>query len=108
MMITRRTFLAATGAASFGLGGTGFGHAQSFPHKPIKAVLPYTPGSPNHAVGRVVAPPLSARLGQPVIIDNRPGGGTTIGLKTVMASDPDGSTLLYTNTPTHVIAQLVA
>src|SRR6267378_268650 len=107
-MINRRTFLAATGAAGFGLGGAGLGYAQSFPNRPIKAVLPYTPGSPNDVGARLIAPPLSARLGQPVIIDNRPGGGTTIGLKTVMASDPDGSTLLYTNTPTHVIAQLVA
>jgi tripartite-type tricarboxylate transporter receptor subunit TctC len=42
------------------------------------------------------------------VIDNRPGGGTTIGLKAVMSSEPDGYTLLFTNTPTHVIAQLVA
>jgi tripartite-type tricarboxylate transporter receptor subunit TctC len=59
-------------------------------------------------VARVIAPVLSARLGQPVVVDNRAGGGTTIGLKAVMQSDPDGYTLLYSNTPTHVIAQLVA
>ena len=74
----------------------------------IKLVLPYTAGSPNDVIARVIAPVLSARLGQPVVVDNRPGGGTTIGLKTVMSSDPDGHTLLFTNTPTHVIAQLVA
>jgi tripartite-type tricarboxylate transporter receptor subunit TctC len=107
-MITKRSFLAGAGAAGLGLFYPGFGHAQSFPHKPIKAVLPYTPGSPNDVVARLIAPPLSVRLGQPVVVDNRPGGGTTIGLKTVMSSDPDGYTLLYTNTPTHVIAQLVA
>jgi tripartite-type tricarboxylate transporter receptor subunit TctC len=59
-------------------------------------------------VARVIAPVLSSRLGEPVVIDSRPGGGTTIGLKAVMQSDPDGYTLLYSNTPTHVIAQLVA
>jgi tripartite-type tricarboxylate transporter receptor subunit TctC len=59
-------------------------------------------------MARMIAPVLSSRLGQSVVIDNRPGGGTTIGLKAVMTSKPDGYTLLYTNTPTHVIAQLVA
>src|ERR1700687_5974099 len=54
------------------------------------------------------APALSPRRGHPAVIDNRPGGGTTIGLKAVMSADPDGYTLLFTNTPTHVIAQLVS
>jgi tripartite-type tricarboxylate transporter receptor subunit TctC len=112
-MIDRRTFLAGASAAGCGLGGAsllgiGEGYAQTFPNRPIKTILPYTPGSPNDVVARLITPPLSARLGQTVVIDNRPGGGTTIGLKTVMGSDPDGYTLLYTNTPTHVIAQLVA
>ena len=53
-------------------------------------------------------PSLSSRLGQSVVIDNRAGGGTTIGLKAVMSAEPDGYTLLFSNTPTHVIAQLVA
>jgi tripartite-type tricarboxylate transporter receptor subunit TctC len=71
-------------------------------------VLPYTPGSPNDVIARFIAPLLSEKLGHPLVIDNRPGGGTTIGLKAVMASEPDGYTLLFTNTPTHVISQLVA
>jgi tripartite-type tricarboxylate transporter receptor subunit TctC len=95
-------------AAGFGLAASGIAHAQAYPHKSLKVVLPYTPGSPNDVVARVIAPVLSSRLGQSVVIDNRPGGGTTIGLKAVMQSDPDGYTFLYSNTPTHVIAQLVA
>jgi tripartite-type tricarboxylate transporter receptor subunit TctC len=95
-------------AAGFGLRAPGFAHAQSYPHKAIKVVLPYTAGSPNDVVARLIAPILSSRLGQSVVVDNRPGGGTTIGLKAVMTADHDGYTLLYTNTPTHVIAQLVA
>jgi tripartite-type tricarboxylate transporter receptor subunit TctC len=107
-MITKRHFLSGTIAAGFGFAATGIARAQSYPSKPIKVVLPYTPGSPNDVVARVIAPVLSSRVGQPVVVDNRPGGGTTIGLKTVMQSEPDGYTLLYSNTPTHVIAQLVA
>jgi len=107
-MITKRDFLSGTIATGVGLAATGIARAQSYPSKPIKVVLPYTPGSPNDVVARVIAPVLSSRLGHPVVVDNRPGGGTTIGLKAVMQADPDGYTLLYSNTPTHVIAQLVA
>jgi tripartite-type tricarboxylate transporter receptor subunit TctC len=113
-MIGKRFVLAAFAAVlvtrflapGFGLIATC--HAQTYPSKPIKLVLPYTPGSPNDVLARLVAPPLSARLGQPVVIDNRPGGGTTIGAKAVMAAEPDGHTLLFTNTPTHAIAPLIS
>src|SRR3954468_14766297 len=110
MMITRRSLLSGTAAAGLSMSGIGFAHsqAQSYPDRPIKVILPYTAGSPNDMMARMIAPVLSSRLGQSVVIDNRPGGGTTIGLKAVMTSKPDGYTLLYTNTPTHVIAQLVA
>jgi tripartite-type tricarboxylate transporter receptor subunit TctC len=107
-MIIRLVCIAAMAATSLGFGAVGVGHAQSFPSKPIKLILPYTPGSPNDVIARLAAPSLSARLGQPVIIDNRPGGGTTIGAKAVMTAEPDGTTLLFTNTPTHVIAPLIS
>jgi tripartite-type tricarboxylate transporter receptor subunit TctC len=107
-MITKRNFLMGSAAAGLSLGAGGLALAQTFPTRPIKAILPYTAGSPNDVIARLIAPPLSARLGQSVVVDNRAGGGTTIALKTVMASDPDGYNLLFTNTPTHVIAQLVA
>jgi tripartite-type tricarboxylate transporter receptor subunit TctC len=107
-MITKRRFLSGTMATGLGLAAPAIARAQAFPSRAIKVVLPYTPGSPNDVVARVIAPVLSARLGQPVVVDNRAGGGTTIGLKAVMQSDPDGYTLLFSNTPTHVIAQLVA
>jgi tripartite-type tricarboxylate transporter receptor subunit TctC len=84
------------------------GHGQSYPNRPIRLILPYTAGSPNDVIARVIAPNLSSRLGQTLVIDNRAGGGTTIGLKAVMSAEPDGYTLLLSNTPTHVIAQTVA
>jgi tripartite-type tricarboxylate transporter receptor subunit TctC len=92
----------------FGLSGGHSARAQTYPDHPIKLVLPYTAGSPNDVIARVIGQVLSARLKQPVVIDNRPGGGTAIGLRAVMNSDADGYTLLFTNTPTHVIAQLMS
>ncbi len=95
-------------AMCLGLPAATVGHAQSYPSRPVKLVLPYTPGSPNDVLARLAGPHLSAQLGQPVVIDNRPGGGTTIGAKAVLSADPDGYTLLFTNTPTHVIAPLIS
>ena len=68
--------------------------AQTYPSKPIKVIVPYTPGSPVDVLARVVTQRLSARLGQSIVIDNRPGAGTTIGTKVAAAADPDGYTLL--------------
>ena len=105
-MITRKACIIAMAALTFGL--IARVQAQSYPDKPIKLVLPYTAGSPNDVIARLAAPALSDRLGQPIVIDNRPGGGTTIGAKAVRAAEPDGYTLLFTNTPTHVIAPLIS
>ena len=55
-------------------------------------------------LARLALPHLSSRLGQSVIIDNRPGGGTLIGARAVMTAEPDGYTLLFSNSPTHFIA----
>jgi len=107
-MIARRSFLIGTAAAGLGVGPGKLSLAQPFPARPIKAVLPYTASSPNDVIARLIATPLSARLGQPVVIENRAGGGTALGLKAVMAAEADGTTLLFTNTPTHVIAHLVS
>ena len=68
--------------------------AQTYPTKPIKLIVPYTPGSPVDVLARVVTQQVSARLGQSIVIDNRPGAGTTIGTKLAASADPDGYTLL--------------
>ena len=67
--------------------------AQPYPDKPIKLIVPLVAGSPIVTIGRVVTAPLSSRLGQQIVIDARPGGGTTIGLKAAAAAPPDGYTL---------------
>jgi len=69
--------------------------AQGFPSKPIRVIVPYTPGSPNDVTARLLAQQLQGKLGQAVVIDNKPGGGTTIGSKAAAAAPPDGHTLLF-------------
>ena len=74
--------------------GVGPALAQTYPTKPIKMIVPYTPGSPVDVLARVVTQHVSARLGQTIVIDNRPGAGTTIGTKVAASADPDGYTIL--------------
>src|ERR1044072_4084693 len=69
-------------------------HAETYPSRAITIVSPNTPGSPVDALGRVVAEQLQARLGQSVVIENRPGGSQSIGAKAVATADADGYTLL--------------
>ena len=72
----------------------GFAEAQTYPNKPIKLIVPFVPGGPVDSLGRVVVQHLEGRLGQTIVVENRPGGGTTIGAKALAASPPDGYTLL--------------
>ena len=77
-MIVRRTLVAACVALTL---GAGTAQAQSYPSRVIKLVVPFTPGSPNDVMARLLTQHLAPRLGQPIIIDNKPGGGTAIGTK---------------------------
>ena len=90
-MFNRRVLtVAAFAIACFATGAA----AQTYPSKPIKVIVPYTPGSPVDVLARVETQQVSARLGQSIVIDNRPGAGTTIGTKLAASADPDGYTLL--------------
>ncbi len=74
--------------------GADMAGAQVYPSKVVKVIVPFTPGSPVDALARIATHHLQARLGQSVIIENRPGAGTTIGTKAVATAAPDGHTLL--------------
>jgi tripartite-type tricarboxylate transporter receptor subunit TctC len=68
--------------------------AQSFPTKPVRLVISFTPGSSTDIIGRAVAAKLQEMWGQPVVVENRPGAGGTVGSEFVLRSDADGYTLL--------------
>ena len=72
--------------------------ADDYPIKPIKIIVPFAPGGSNDVVMRLLAPTLTEELGQSVIVENRPGGGATIGMDLVAKSKPDGYTLGVANT----------
>ncbi len=80
-------------AAAFALGASG-AHAQSYPNKAIHIIVPFTPGSATDITARAVAQQMSVKLGQPVVVDNKPGAGGTIGAAQVAKAAPDGYTLL--------------
>jgi tripartite-type tricarboxylate transporter receptor subunit TctC len=90
-------FLAVTTVLAIGNVG-----AQDWPAKPVRAIVPLTAGSATDLIGRVVLDQVSQQLGQPVVIENRPGAGNTIGMAAAARSDADGYTLLV-NSSSHAI-----
>jgi tripartite-type tricarboxylate transporter receptor subunit TctC len=68
--------------------------AQTYPSRPIKIIVPFTPGSATDVMGRIVSERLNAAWGQPVVVENRPGAGGTIGIRETARAEPDGYTLV--------------
>ncbi len=66
------------------------GWTQAWPTKPIRMVVPLTPGSATDVMARLIMEQVGAQLGQPIIVENRPGAGNTIGMSAVAKADPDG------------------
>jgi tripartite-type tricarboxylate transporter receptor subunit TctC len=106
-MGTKAFVLAAILAVGSGLTGGRPADAQSFPDRMIKIVVPYPPGGPSDVAARLVAPPMSSKLGQSVIIENQPGAGGRTGAKAVAHASADGYTLLLGGTNPNAIAQLL-
>ncbi len=82
--------------------------AQTYPTRAVRLVVPFLAGGSTDIVGRTVGQKLSEMWGQPVVVDNRPGGGTTIGTEAVAKSAPDGYTLLVTPAPFTINPSLLA
>ena len=79
------------------------GWAQAWPTKPIKVVVPLTAGSATDVMARIVFDQVSQQVGQPIVIENRPGAGNSIGMNAVAKADPDGYTILA-NSSTHTVS----
>lgn len=93
----KRLLIGAWAALALSVGWT-----QTYPSKPIKIVAPFTAGSATDIMARVVGEKLQAAWGQPVVVENRPGAGGTLGATQVARSDPDGHTLVVVSTG-HVV-----
>ena len=94
-----RALLAALATAAALFPASALAQTDSYPSRPIRLVVAYPPGGPLDVMARFLSDPLSRSLGQPVIVENRPGAGGIIGSDAVAKSAPDGYTLLFGSTP---------
>jgi tripartite-type tricarboxylate transporter receptor subunit TctC len=83
--------------------GAGLAQAQSYPSRPIKLIVPWPPGGGVDTAARMIADPLGQRLGQPVVVDNRPGAAGNIGTAIAAREKPDGYTLLMASLSPHSV-----
>ena len=93
----RRTLLKLALGALVGLAGSLGAQAQTYPSRPVTIITAFTPGGPSDLLARIVGKKLSDVLGQPFVIEGRPGGGGNIAAEFVSRSKPDGYTLLLGN-----------
>ena len=106
MTYARRQFLQLATAFAAAPAITRRAWAQDYPTRPVRMIVPFAPGGAADITGRVIGQWLSDRLGQPFIIENRPGGGTNIGTEAVATAAPDGYTLLVANAGNAINATL--
>jgi tripartite-type tricarboxylate transporter receptor subunit TctC len=81
---------------------------NAWPARPVTLLVPFAPGGSNDVVARLLVPQLEARFGQPFIVDNRPGGGGSVGMGMVARARPDGLTFLVSSASNHVFHPLIA
>lgn len=98
MKTSKRQFMLTAAAISLLSVAATSVQAQTWPQRPIRVVVTFAPGGSSDIVARLIQPGLQEKLGQPVIVENKPGGGSTIGGYEVAKAAPDGYTLLLSNT----------
>ena len=105
--MNRRRLLAALPALALAEGASRRAFAQAYPSQQIKFVVPYSPGGLPDTVARVVARKLGERIGQSVVVDNRPGANGVVAAQALLSSAPDGHTLLVTDDSMMTINPLI-
>jgi tripartite-type tricarboxylate transporter receptor subunit TctC len=95
MKLFRRTFLRLGAGAAVLPTVSHIAHAQSYPNRPIRLVVGFAPGGGNDITARLMGQWLSERLGQPFVVENRPGAGTNVATEAVVNAAPDGYTILF-------------
>jgi tripartite-type tricarboxylate transporter receptor subunit TctC len=104
--VSRRRFLSLAGAALALPAVSRVAYAQAYPNRPIRLIVGFVAGGGQSIVAHLIGQSLSERLGQPVVIENRPGAGGNIGAESVIRSTPDGYTLLLCGSPNSINAPL--
>lgn len=102
--LSRKSFLAGMMALSC---AAALAQPDAYPSKPIRLVVPYGPGGPSDIVARVIADEMARSLGQPMVIDNKPGAGSMVGTEIVVRSPADGYTLLLTDLPVTIVPHVL-
>jgi len=95
MKFSRRTFLSLAAGAAVMPTVSQIAHTQSYPNRPVRLVVGFAPGGGNDITARLMGQWLSERLGQPFVIENRPGAGTNVATEAVVNAAPDGYTILF-------------
>src|SRR5690349_3726129 len=106
MEFSRRQLLYLASGAAMLPALSGFASAQSYPSRPVRIIVGFAAGGPNDILARLIGQWLSERLGQPFVIENRPGAGSNIATAAVVYAAPDGYTLLLVGTPNAINATL--
>src|SRR5262245_34386807 len=106
MKLPRRNFLHLAAGAAALPAVSRIARAQSYPSRPVRWIVGYGPGGPNDTLARLIGQWLSERLGQPFVIENRPGAGTNIATEAAVRAQPDGYTLIQVSPPAAINATL--
>ena len=106
MKLPRRRFLHLAAVATALPASPRVARAQAYPSRPVRLIVPLAPGGATDIIARLIGQWLSERVGQPFVIDNRPGAGGNLGTETVVKARPDGYTILLASTSNAINATL--